>query len=142
MFFTLEEIGQWLGVTAYEIWVWVTSLTVFTVLLSVKVDTGADISWSTVFAPLFVGEAVNAYFVTTIFIRMYLDRQARPATFRTLWSLTQLLLIFLFELLLCLKLNASTNPGDIGQTDYEFSEVMAPLFILSQLYMIRACQLH
>jgi len=134
MFFTLEEIGQWLGVTAYEIWVWVTSLTVFTILLSIKVDTESDLSWSIVFAPLFVGDALNAYFITTVFIRMYLDKQTRPATFRTMWSLTQLFLIFLFELFLCVKLN---EPGS-----FEYSEVMAPLFILAQLIMIRACQLH
>jgi len=134
MFFTLQEIGLWLGVTAYEIWIWLSSITIFTILLSIKMDSDSEMSWWLVFSPLFVGDALNAYFITTVFIRMYLEKKSRPAIFRTLWSLTQLLLICLFEFFLCMKLN---EPGS-----FEFSEVMAPLFILSQLIMIRACQLH
>ncbi|CAL8141301.1 unnamed protein product [Orchesella dallaii] len=134
MFFNLQELGQWLGVTAYEIWIWLTSLAVFTVLLSLKLDGNMDFSWWVVFSPLFIGDALNAYFVVTVFIRMYIAKRVRPASLRTLWSLLQLVLVFLFEYLLCWKLTDSTQ--------FEYSEVMAPLFILSQFIMIRACQLH
>lgn len=134
MFFNLQELGQWLGVTAYEIWVWLSSLAVFTILLSLKCDGELDLSWWVVFSPLFIGDALNAYFVVTVFIRMYIAKRVRPATLRTLWSLLQLVLVFLFEFLLCWKL---AEPAQ-----FEYSEVMAPLFILSQFIMIRACQLH
>jgi len=134
MFFNLQELGQWLGVTAYEIWVWLTSLAVFTILLSLKLDGNMNLTWWIVFSPLFIGDALNAYFVVTVFIRMYIAKRVRPATLRTLWSLLQLVLVFLFEFLLCWKLS------DTAQ--FEYSEVMAPLFILSQFIMIRACQLH
>jgi len=136
MFFTLKELGQWLGVTAYEIWIWLVSLAVFTVLLSLKCDYSEkyDMSWWIVFSPLFVGDALNAYFIITVFIRMHIEKKLRAATFRTLWSLVQLVLVFLFEFLLCWKL--------VEPTHFAYSEVLAPLFILSQLIMIRACQLH
>lgn len=134
MFFNLQELGQWLGVTAYEIWVWLSSLSVFTILLSLKCDGEMDLSWWAVFSPLFIGDALNAYFVVTVFIRLYIAKRVRPATLRTLWSLLQLVLVFLFEFLLCWKLH--------DPTQFEYSEVMAPLFILSQFIMIRACQLH
>jgi len=137
MFFSLSEISRWLGVTAYEIWVWFTSLAIFSVLLSIKCDTKfgeRNLSWYEVFSPLFVGDAMNAYFIITVFIRQYLKNKFKPAILRMLWSLLQLTLIFLFEFLLCWKL--------ISPTHFEYSEVMAPLFILSQFIMIRACQLH
>ena len=134
MFFTLSELGQWLGVTTYEIWVWVTSVSIFSVLLSLKLDTSAAISWWMVFSPLFIGDALNAYFVATVFIRMYVDKKVKPGLLRVLWSLCQLFLVFLFEFLLCWKLNDPNH--------FEFSEVMAPLFLCSLFLMIRACQLH
>jgi len=134
MFFTLQELGQWLGVTAYEIWVWVTSVFAFSILLSVKLDTITALSWWTVFSPLFVGNAMNAYFIVTVFIRMYVDKKIKPAVLRLLWSISQLFLVSLFELLLCWKLNEPSY--------FEYSEVMAPLFLLSLFIMVRACQLH
>ena len=53
---------------------------------------------------------------------------------RALWSLFMLLMLFLFKYLLCQKLN-----GDVA---LDYSEVMSPIFILLQLVMIRACNLH
>ena len=135
MLFTLQEIGQWLGITAYEICIWLTSITIFSILLSLKCDgVTADMSWWIVFSPLFVADALNAYFIITVFIRMYLSKKSRAATLRTAWSLCQLKLIFIFQLLLCWKL--------VDPTMFDYSEVMSPLFILSQFIMIRACQLH
>lgn len=135
MFFTLQELGQWLGVTAYEIMIWVTSVTIFSILLCIKCDSSySEMSWWTVFSPLFVGDGLNAYFVTTLFIRMYVDKKVKPAMLRVLWSLSQLFLVFLFEFLLCWKLSEPNH--------FEYSEVTAPLFLLSLFIMVRACQLH
>lgn len=134
MFFTLQELGQWLGVTAYEIFIWVIGILVTSILLCLKCDIDSKISWWVVFSPLFVGDGLNAYFVTTVFIRMYVEKKVKPATLRVLWSLTQLFLVFLFEFLLCWKLSEPNH--------FEYSEVMAPLFLLSLFIMIRACQMH
>jgi len=134
MLFTLKEINQWLGITVYEIAVWLTSILVFTILLTLKCDAEVELSWWLIFTPLFVGDAINGYFIIIVFIRMYVTRKMRPALLRTGWSLVQLILIFLFQFLLCWKLE---NPQM-----FEFSEVISPLFILSQFIMIRGCQLH
>lgn len=115
-------------------WVFVTSLSVFSILLCIKCDTVSNMSWWLVFSPLFVGDALNAYFVTTVFIRMYVEKKLKPATLRILWSILQIFLVFLFEFLLCWKL---VEPNHFSE-----SEIMAPLFFLSLFIMIRACQMH
>nr|CAD7207517.1 unnamed protein product [Timema douglasi]CAD7421810.1 unnamed protein product [Timema poppensis] len=133
MFFTVRELVQWLGLTVFEIWVNLVAVTFFTVALAVKVETGWG-SWWLVFAPLFAGDALNAYFCTIVFIRMHLEGMYKVALMRGVWSLSFLLLLFVFKFLLCKKLS--------GQSGLVYSEVMSPIFILLQLILIRACQLH
>ena len=38
MLFRQKELLRWLGVSVFEIWVWLLSLTIFSVLLVLKVD--------------------------------------------------------------------------------------------------------
>nr|CAD7411158.1 unnamed protein product [Timema cristinae] len=133
MFFTVRELVQWLGLTVFEIWVNLVAVTFFTAALAVKVETGWG-SWWLVFAPLFAGDALNAYFCTIVFIRMHLEGMYKVALMRGVWSLSFLLLLFVFKFLLCKKLS--------GQSGLVYSEVMSPIFILLQLILIRACQLH
>jgi len=135
--------------------------TAFTVLLTLKVEvwnshesdfsliqaeTGSSlrnnleqdspVSWWVVFSPLFISDALNAYFCVIVFIRMYIEGSYKAALIRALWSLFMLALLFIFKYLLCQKLN------DPDGTKLDYSEVMSPIFILLQLVMIRACQLH
>ena len=131
------------------------SLTVFSVLLVLKIEgylLPASVSWFLVFAPLFICDGLNAYFCIIVFIRQYLESQFRVALLRALWSLFVIGtndkyntiqnayedvfsgLLFVFKFLLCNKLE------NVSKLDY--SEVMSPVFILLQLVMIRACQLH
>jgi hypothetical protein len=91
-------------------------------------------SWWVVFAPLFVGDGLNAYFCVIIFIRMYMDGIYKAALLRACWSTAFLVLLFVFKFLLCRKLT--------GASTLEYSEVMSPLFILLQLVAVRACQIH
>ena len=151
MFFQLSELLRWLGLTVFEIWVALVCFTAFTVLLTLKVEVwtyqpsdslpGDDISeqqstvsWWVVFSPLFISDALNAYFCVIVFIRMYLEGSYKAALIRALWSLFMLALLFIFKYLLCQKLSDGTK--------LDYSEVMSPIFILLQLVMIRACQLH
>ena len=55
--------------------------------------------------------------------------------FRALWSQFMIALLFVFKYLLAQRLIEDDSK-------LEFSEVMSPIFILLQLVMIRACQLH
>ena len=83
MFFQLKELLRWLGLTVLEILLALVAFLVFTVLLVVKVeqlqsDTNAadrdrdpddqGLPWIWVFAPLFVSDALNGYFVTIVLI--------------------------------------------------------------------------
>jgi len=137
MLFRQKELLRWLGVSVFEIWVWLLSLTIFSVLLVLKVEKEvlpSETSWFLVFSPLFICDGLNAYFCIIVFIRQYLDREFRNALLRALWSLFVIGLLFVFKFLLCNKLDEKSK--------LEFSEVMSPVFILLQLVMIRACQLH
>lgn len=152
MFFQLSELLRWLGLTVFEIWVALVCFIAFTVLLTLKVEVWKDqssdnspetnldqestVSWWLVFSPLFISDALNAYFCVIVFIRMYLEGSYKAALIRALWSLFMLALLFIFKYLLCQKLS------DPDENKLDYSEVMSPIFILLQLVMIRACQLH
>ena len=43
MLFRQKELLRWLGVSIFEIWVWLVSLTVFSVLLVLKIEVGLTI---------------------------------------------------------------------------------------------------
>ncbi|XP_074097280.1 transmembrane protein 203 [Cotesia typhae] len=137
MIFSLNEIVHWLGLTIFEIWINLVSLTIFTVLLALKLDEHYFLGysgWWVVFSPLFVADGLNTYFCAIIFIRMHMEGMIKTGILRALWSLVSLLLIFVFKYLLCKKLS--------GQSNLEYSEVLSPVFILLQLVAVRACQLH
>lgn len=135
MFFTIEELVRWLGLTVFEIWINLISFLLFTILLAVKFDPTVDIysvNWWMIFFPLFAGDALNAYFCIIIFIRMLLETTLKFSLLRVLWSGTFLLMTFLFKFLLCKRL--------LGQVSLDYSEVFTPVFILLQLIAVRACQ--
>lgn len=134
MFFTLLEIVQWIGLTVFEIWINLITIFIFTVLLALKIEMVINSAWWTIFAPLFVSDAMNAYFCFIVCIRMSLDNSYKTCLYRVSWSIIFIGLTFVFKFLLCRKLQ--------GDSAIEFSEVFAPLFILLQLIAIRACQLH
>lgn len=135
MFFTIEELVRWLGLTVFEIWINLISFLIFTILLALKYDPTIDIhsiNWWMIFFPLFAGDALNAYFCIIIFIRMLLETTLKFSLLRVLWSGTFLLMMFLFKFLLCKRL--------LGQVSLDYSEVFTPIYILLQLIAVRACQ--
>ncbi|TRY68823.1 hypothetical protein TCAL_06187 [Tigriopus californicus] len=134
MFFQLKEILRWLGLTVWEIFVFLLAFLLFTILLTLKVELWVDISYWIVFSPLFVCDAFNAYFCVIVLIRMYIETSYKSALLRALWSLFLILMLFIFKYMLCVKLTSSGT--------YEYSEVFTPVFILLHLVMVKACQLH
>ena len=89
MLFRQLELLRWLGVSVFEIWVWLLSLLVFSVLLTLKVEgvLSASTSWFLVFSPLFISDLINSYFCIIVFIRQYLYQEFKNAPLRALWSL-------------------------------------------------------
>lgn len=135
MILSLKELVNWLGLTIFEIWINLLSLTVFVMLLALKLDENYFVGqsgWWIVFSPLFVADGLNTYFCSIVFIRMHMEGMIKDSILRALWSTISLLLIFVFKYLLCKKL--------LGQSTLEYSEVFSPVFILLQLIAARACQ--
>lgn len=133
MFLTLNELVRWFGMTVFEIWVYLVTLLVFTVLTTLKQEGVAEMSWWSTFTPLFAADGVNAYFCIIVFIRQYQDYSLRTACLRLFSSLLGFLLLFLFKYLLCQKL--SDEVSTLSHT-----EVIAPLFPLLVFLSIRSCQ--
>lgn len=136
--FKLKDILRWLGVTVFEVTLFCISITIYSVLLTFRLSnitilSDATVSWFTIHSPLFVSDALLSYFCLIVLIRQYLVRTYRVAVFRALWSFNQILLVFLFKLLLCFKLE--------GQKQISHSEMFSPLMVLLILLVIRACQL-
>lgn len=135
MFFTMEELVRWLGLTVFEIWINLISILVFTVLAVLQFDPQVELyknNWWMIFFPLFAGDSLSSYFCVIVFIRMLLETSMKAALYRISWSMTFLLMTFLFKFLLCKKL--------LDQISLDYCEVFAPLYILLQLIAIRACQ--
>eukprot|EP00096_Caligus_rogercresseyi_P006809 TRINITY_DN23686_c0_g1_i1.p1 TRINITY_DN23686_c0_g1~~TRINITY_DN23686_c0_g1_i1.p1 ORF type:complete len:136 (-),score=48.03 TRINITY_DN23686_c0_g1_i1:60-467(-) len=134
MFFQLREILRWFGLSVFEIFVGLLSFTLFSILLTLKVEGHLDSwSWWLIFSPLFISDGLNAYFVIIIYIRMHLDGSYKSAQIRVAWSLFVLKVLLLFKYFLCRKLS--------GEAVMDYSELMSPIFILLKLIMVRACQL-
>lgn len=135
MYFTLDEIVRWLGLTVFEIWINLVSLLIFTIIFALQYDPLIEVysnNWWMIFFPLFAGDALNAYFCVIVFIRMQLEVPLKLALLRICWSGTFLSMTFTFKLLLYKKL--------LGQITLDYSEVFAPMYILLQLIAVRACQ--
>ncbi|OQV11525.1 hypothetical protein BV898_14181 [Hypsibius exemplaris] len=133
MFFTLKEASIWTGLSPFEL-LWQTlAVALFSVLLALKTDGVSqygDMSWTKVFVPLFVANCVNAYFIAIVFIRSVLTGQVKKALQRSGWTLVFLALLSIYHVLLCQKLQ--------GTSDFSHPETMAPLFILLVLTVFRS----
>jgi len=131
----MKTFLRWLGVTPFELGMIGVSLLIYSLLLGLKVFTTflESISWWLIHTPLFVCDSFWWYFCTIVLIRQILDQSYKTAIFRALWSFNQILLVFLFKLLLCFRLE--------GQKSITQSEIMSPLLVLVVLLIVRACQL-
>ncbi|XP_078082811.1 transmembrane protein 203 [Mustelus asterias] len=136
MLFSLRELVQWLGFATFEMLLHLVAFLVFSVLLAIKVDNFAGwLDWWYVFIPLFTADGLSTYFTMIVSIRLFQDGEKRLAVMRLFWILTVLSLKFVFEMLLCQKLE-----GRSSQLWYGL--IMSPVFILLQLLMIRACRVN
>lgn len=133
MFLTLKELVRWFGMTAFEIWVHLVTVFVFSILIVLKQEAGISMSWWLAFTPLYVADGLNTYFCIIVFIRQYQDYAFRPAGIRLISSLLCCSLIFVFKFLLCQKLHDRMS-------GLSHTEVIAPLFPLLVILSIKSCQ--
>uniref|UniRef100_A0A0B6Y7Q4 Transmembrane protein 203 n=1 Tax=Arion vulgaris TaxID=1028688 RepID=A0A0B6Y7Q4_9EUPU len=133
MLLKLKEVIQWTRMTAFELFLQLLSVLIFSVLVAMKVEGDLTATWPTIFTPLFICDGLNAYLCLIVFVRQYREYDLKQASLRVASSLVVIAMIFTFKLLLCQKLVT----GNLN-----CSEVFAPLFVLSQILMIRACRMH
>uniref|UniRef100_A0A914XKI7 Transmembrane protein n=1 Tax=Plectus sambesii TaxID=2011161 RepID=A0A914XKI7_9BILA len=140
MLLRLSEITRWMGVSVFELWLHAVGLLMSLVLLVVKRETNIPVSFWLVFAPLFAASAFNFYFVLVVFVRMvFEERSFKIPSIRAAVACFGLLMIVVFEVLLCWKL----NDADIGFPSLRasYGVVFAPIWVLMACLCVRACQL-
>jgi hypothetical protein len=154
-YFKLIEISRWMGITPFEILINLISFFIFSVFLTLTIDGNINffviqqnqngtehdvyrsdssqkipIDWFRLFSVLFCADIMNAYFCFIVILRMYL--QNMQSLHKLFWSLNFILLTGLFKYLIALKLTG---------TSLEWTEVCSPIFVLLQLFALRACQI-
>jgi len=154
-YFKMNEICRWIGVSPFELLVNLVSFLIFTILLTLAVEGEVEfllvklpsngthvidqdnnyrhertIDWMNLFYVLFCADILNSYFLFIVFFRLFLSNQ--PCIHRLFWSVNFILLIALFKYLMALKLNG---------TSLEYTEICSPIFVLLQLFALRACQI-
>lgn len=148
------EISKWLSITPFEILIHLISLLIFSILLTLTIDGNFEfmmvqhgnntqdfnlnlpkaaprIDWFKLFAVLFCADILNTYFCFIMILRMYINHQT--AIHKIFWSLNFILLTGVFKYLIALKLNDETK-------HLEWMEVSSPVFVLLQLFALKACQ--
>lgn len=155
-YFKMVEISRWLGISPFEILVNLISLLVFSIFLTLTVDGYLDffllkpstqnnsddifqrpelspkssIDWFSLFSILFCADILNAYFCFIVILRLYMANM--QSVHKLFWTLNFIILTGLFKYLIALKLTGST---------IEVTEICSPIFVLLQLFALRACQI-
>jgi ribonuclease P/MRP protein subunit RPP20 len=154
-YFKMVEISRWLGITPFEILVNLISLLVFSIFLTLTVDGYFDffliksttqnntnhdgysdlppklaIDWFSLFSILFCADILNAYFCFIVILRLYMANM--QSVQKLFWTLNFIILTGLFKYLIALKLSGSK---------IEVTEICSPIFVLLQLFALRACQI-
>jgi ribonuclease P/MRP protein subunit RPP20 len=156
-YFKMVEISRWLGISPFEILVNLISLLVFSIFLTLTVDGYFDffliksatqnntnhdsyhhsdlppkstIDWFSLFSILFCADILNAYFCFIVILRLYMANM--QSVHKLFWTLNFIILTGLFKYLIALKLTGST---------IEVTEICSPIFVLLQLFALRACQI-
>lgn len=156
-YFKMVEISRWLGITPFEILINLISFFTFSILLTLTLDGYTDFftitpphngtlhetyhgdgysspkpvyDWFRLFLVLFCADILNAYFCFIVILRMYL--QNLQSMHKLFWTVNFILLTGLFKYLIALKLTG---------TNLEYTEVCSPIFVLLQLFALRACQI-
>lgn len=155
-YFKMIEISKWLSITPFEILIHLISILIFSILLTITIDGNFEfmmiqnsnnvtdihhdtfphqpqkpqIDWFKLFSILFCADILNTYFCFIMILRMYINHQT--AIHKIFWSLNFILLTGLFKYLIALKLNETKH--------LEWMEVSSPIFVLLQLFALKACQ--
>ncbi|TKR96367.1 hypothetical protein L596_010398 [Steinernema carpocapsae] len=139
---TFAEFLRWTGITVFEVWVQAIALIVSTVFLGLKIEFEmASISYYEVFAPLLVASAINYYFLLIIFIRSFVEeKECRAPFLRFAFSWLRVIMIAIFEVLLCYKINGDLQKGEL-HVQLSYGVVFIPIWLIILGLLVQACRL-
>uniref|UniRef100_A0A0R3S177 Bm5235 n=1 Tax=Elaeophora elaphi TaxID=1147741 RepID=A0A0R3S177_9BILA len=142
---SITECIRWTGITIFEIWLHAVGLLIFSVLIVMKTEIYSSLTYWHVFTPLFVVTALNLYFLFIVLIRTVVEEkqckdpilnrsmidhlQKYLDDFRHAFSWLRLVMIGIFEALLCYKVNGDLEDGQVAvQSSYGI--VFLPIWVL------------
>ncbi|MCP9262003.1 Transmembrane protein [Dirofilaria immitis] len=109
---TVSECIRWTSVTIFEIWLHAIGLLVFSVLVVVKTEVYSALTYWDVFTPLFIVTVLNLYFLFIVLVRAVVEeKQCKDPILKHAFSWLRLVMIGIFEALLCYKVNGDLEDG-------------------------------
>ncbi|VDM38023.1 unnamed protein product [Toxocara canis] len=138
---SIAELIRWTNVTVFEIWLHCVGMLLFSILLTIKLELYSTISYWHVFAPLFIASAFNGYFLFIVFIRTVVDgRDCKAPFLKYAFSWSRLVMLGVFETLLCYKMNGDLEDGQVA-VQSSYGVVFLPLWVLMAALCFQACRL-
>ncbi|KAK0393301.1 hypothetical protein QR680_000141 [Steinernema hermaphroditum] len=139
---SFQEIIQWTGVTVFEVWIHSVALIISTILLAFKIE--YELAWITyceIFAPLLVASAIDYYFLLIVFIRCFVEeKECRAPFLRFAFCWLRVIMIAIFEILLCYKINGDLQKGELN-VQISYSVVFIPVWLIMAGLGFQACRL-
>ncbi|KAE9550107.1 hypothetical protein FO519_006682 [Halicephalobus sp. NKZ332] len=111
------------------------------IMLALKLFADYQFSYWQIFIPLFVASGLNLYFLFIIFIRTMIEsRQFKSACVSSLFNTLRVLMVAIFEVLLCHKIDGDYEKlGVAVQSTY--GVVFMPIWLLMTAFGFQACRI-
>ncbi|VDK87851.1 unnamed protein product [Litomosoides sigmodontis] len=138
---SITECIRWTGITIFEIWLHAVGLLIFSILVVMKIEAYSSLTYWHVFTPLFVVTALNLYFLFIVLVRAVVEeKQCKDPILKHAFSWLRLVMIGLFEALLCYKVNGDLEDGQVAvQSSYGI--VFLPVWVLMAALCFQAFRL-
>ncbi|VDO36812.1 unnamed protein product [Brugia timori] len=138
---SVSECIRWTGITIFEIWLHAVGLLTFSVLIVMKIEIYSSLTYWHVFTPLFIATALNLYFLFIVLIRAIVEeKQCKDPILKHAFSWLRLVMIGIFEALLCYKVNGDLEDGQVAvQSSYGI--VFLPVWVLMAALCFQAFRL-
>ncbi|VDN04585.1 unnamed protein product [Thelazia callipaeda] len=138
---SVGECIRWTGVTIFELWLHTIGLFIFSVLIVIKIELNSSLTYWHVFTPLFIASALNLYFLFIVLVRAVVEeKQCKDPIIKHAFSWLRIIMIGIFEALLCYKINGDLEDGQVAvQSSYGI--IFLPVWILMATLCFQACRL-
>jgi len=138
MFYTWKEFSDWTNITLFEVFWFLIVILINSFLFTIKILVTYEpqfkwFSWWWAMSPLFLYDALSAYFCLIIFIRQYNTGVYRAALLRGFFAFKRISLLFLVKILLCYRLENAVQVS--------YMEIFLPLFYLTFMLIFRSFRL-